>query len=80
MDNNSIEQKVKNIISLVLGVSIDVVEPDLEIGDLPEWDSLHHLMLIKELENSFSVKFCQSDLADCENVADLIYLISEMEK
>lgn len=79
MDSNSIKQQVKKIISQVLEVSIDNVETDLEIGDLPEWDSLHHLMLIKELENSFSIKFDQYDLAECEDVNDLISLISEMQ-
>ena len=78
MNNNSNEQQVKSIISQVLGVPIDVVEMNMEIGEIPEWDSLHHLMLIKELENFFLIKMDQSDLADCENVADIISMISEL--
>jgi acyl carrier protein len=79
MDNKSVEQQVKIIISQILKVSLDAIEMDLEIGDLPEWDSLHHLLLIKELEKSFSLKFDQSDLADCEDVNDIVSLISEMQ-
>jgi len=73
------EQEVLNIIANILKVSVDEIDTNTEIGDMPEWDSLHHLTIIKELENCFSVKFEQADLADCEDVADLIRLIEDLK-
>lgn len=71
------EEKIINIISQVLNVDIDEVELDTAIGDLPEWDSLHHLNIIKELETTFGVKYSAGDLAELEDVSDLINLTKE---
>lgn len=68
------EKKVIEIISQVLKVDDEEIELDLAIGDLPEWDSLHHLNIIVELENEFGVKYTADDLAEIEDVADLISL------
>ena len=72
------EQKVIKIISKLLEVETNEIDLDTIIGDLPEWDSLHHLMIIKELEDEFNIKFSQEDLSDLEDVSDLIELTKEM--
>ena len=72
------EQKIINTIAKILEVSTDEIEMDTVIGDLPEWDSLHHLQIIKTLEDEFHVKFAQEDLADLEDVSDLVKLIEDM--
>lgn len=72
------EHEVLNIIANILGVMPNEINTDTEIGELPEWDSLHHLTIIKELERHFSIKFDQGDLADCEDISDLIALIKDM--
>ncbi|MDE6285643.1 MAG: acyl carrier protein [Muribaculaceae bacterium] len=71
------EEKIIGIISRVLGVDTEDVELDTAIGDLPEWDSLHHLNIIVELENTFNIKYSAEDLAEIEDVADLISLTKE---
>lgn len=72
------ENKIIEIIAKVLEVSIADVELDTEIGDLPEWDSLHHLMIVKALEREFNIKFSMEDLSDLEDVSDIIALVKEM--
>ena len=72
------EQKVIEIIARILGVDIEDVEMDTSIGDLPGWDSLHHLQIIVELQNEFNVKYSQEDLAELEDVSDLIALTKEI--
>lgn len=74
------EHVVLNIIANILNVVPEEIDVDTEIGDMPEWDSLHHLTIIKELEKYFSIKFDQGDLADCEDISDLIALIKDMTK
>lgn len=72
------EEKVINLIARILGVDTSELDLDTEIGDLPEWDSMHHLTIIKELENLFDIKFEQGDLADCEDISDLAALIKDL--
>lgn len=72
------EEKVINLIARILGVDTSELDLDTEIGDLPEWDSMHYLTIIKELENLFDIKFEQGDLADCEDISDLVALIKDL--
>ena len=72
------EQKVTEIIARILEVDVEDVELDTAIGDLPEWDSLHHLQIIVKLQEEFNIKYSQEDLVELEDVSDLIALTKEM--
>lgn len=72
------EEKVIEIITRILEVDIEDVEMDTAIGDLPEWDSLHHLQIIVELQNEFNIKYPKEDLAELEDVSDLVALTKEL--
>jgi len=74
------KDKIISIIAKSLEVSEDEITMDLVIGDLPEWDSLHHLNLVKNLEQEFQIKFTQEDLAELEDVSDLIALVEDITK
>lgn len=69
--------KVKEFIAQVLKVEVSSVVDDLSVGDIPEWDSLHHMMIITGLQKEFGVEFQREELIDIENVADLIALVDE---
>lgn len=71
------EEKIISIIARILETDIEDIELDTAIGDLPEWDSLHHLNIIAELEREFGIKYAAEDLAELEDVADLIALTKE---
>lgn len=72
------EQKIIGIIAKILEVDVEEIELDTAIGDLPEWDSIHHLQIIAELEKEFGIKYAQEDLAELEDVSDLISLTEEI--
>ena len=72
--------KIIEIIAKSLEVSESEITTDLVIGDIPEWDSLHHLILVKNLEQEYQIKFSQEDLAELEDVSDLIALVKNMTK
>lgn len=74
------KDKIISIIAKSLEVSESEITTDLVIGDLPEWDSLHHLNLLKNLEQEFQIKFTQEDLAELEDVTDLIALVEDMKE
>lgn len=77
INKNAMEERVKEIIARELGVSIDEVQNDLAIGDLPEWDSLHHVAIIVALQKEFGITFSPDDLMDVEDVSDIIALVDE---
>ena len=47
----------------------------LSAKDVDNWDSLTHMLLISEIESSFSIKFSLKDLNKLDNVGNLIELI-----
>ena len=72
----------KHSISFDFAISINKVTAldDLSVGDIPEWDSLHHMMIITGLQKEFGVEFQREELIDNENVADLVALVEERTK
>ena len=71
------EKRILNIIANVLDVDINEIELDTAIGDLPEWDSIHHLQIIAELEKEFGIKYPPEELAELEDISDLISLTED---
>jgi acyl carrier protein len=67
-------EEIIKLIARILEVDVDDIELDTAIGDMPEWDSLHHLQIIAELESIYEIKFDKKDLAELEDVSDLISL------
>lgn len=74
------EKKVIALIASVLKVSVEEVTLETEIGELDEWDSLHNMEIITELEKTFNVKITSDMLVDLEDVSDIVSLIEELTK
>lgn len=74
------KEEIVKIIADILEVDVCDIEMDTAVGDLPEWDSMHHLQIIAELEKVYNLKFNASDLAELEDVSDLISLVEEMKE
>jgi acyl carrier protein len=54
-----------------------VLKDDLTANDVENWDSLSHMLLIAEIENSFQIKFKLKELNKMRNVGDMIELINQ---
>ncbi|WP_300725351.1 acyl carrier protein [uncultured Bacteroides sp.] len=74
------DEQIIAIIARILEVPIEEINMDTAVGDLPEWDSLHHVMIVTELEKIYNIKFSQEDLMELEDVSDLISLVKELSK
>jgi len=72
-----IEQKIKNIIAECLEVSENQITEDTAIGDIPEWNSLGHIVIISTLEKEFSINFDPETIMDLEDVSDIVAAIEE---
>lgn len=70
--NKEIENKVKSIISSILGVDVSEIGDDTAIGDLPEWDSLNHIQIISAIEKEFDFRFTPDVMMDLEDVSDIV--------
>jgi acyl carrier protein len=71
------EKKVSKIIAKVLEVSPDIINEDTAVGDLKEWDSLRHLVVITEVEKEFQIMFEAEEIMELEDVSDFVAIIEE---
>tara|TARA_B100001057_G_C22775676_1_gene921463 strand:- start:1101 stop:1343 length:243 start_codon:yes stop_codon:yes gene_type:complete len=67
-----IQDKVRGIVISVLNISDDQFTEDLAIGDIPEWDSINHVMLIQQIEEEFDISIDVIDAIDIEDIFDII--------
>ncbi len=72
---DKIREDVLSIIASVLNTDTALLEGDLGIGDLPNWDSLHHMSIIMELETKFSIKFISEETSMMENIDDIVEIV-----
>ena len=70
-----LEKKIIKIIAESLEVSEDQITEDTAIGDIPEWNSLGHIILISSLEKEFSINFDPEIIMDLEDVSDIVSAI-----
>jgi acyl carrier protein len=65
------ETKFRETVMRALRIPADSYRPDLQIGDLEQWDSVAHLELISELETTFDAQFSLDDMAELTSLESL---------
>ena len=70
--------KIKKIISEYFKVDINVINDDLMVGDIPQWDSLGHVGLVSHLEKEFSISIDVDQVLEMETVEDIVDIIQEI--
>jgi len=71
------KKKIYQFIAETLHINIDIVNEDLGIGDIPEWDSLAHVLLLSRIEEKFGVSLDADQALDLETVEDIIDILKE---
>ncbi len=66
------KESIKELIANTLGVSLEVIQDELAIGDIPEWDSLGHMKLITALESELGISLDIEQVLEIEDVEDII--------
>lgn len=74
------EQEIRNLIAETLKVPITVIQDELCIGDIPQWDSLGHMLLMNALAKHYNIVFQREEMTDLEDVSDIIDLVNEKLK
>ncbi len=68
---SDIDERVNEIISLVLLIDQNEITDDLRRKEYEPWDSMAHLILISEIENAFGVSFADEEVVEIWTVGDL---------
>lgn len=77
MNTTEITLKLTEIFRQVFSNHLLELTNELTSNDVNGWDSLSHMLLINEIEKSFSINFKLKDLNKMKNVGALIIIIEE---
>ena len=67
----NIQENIISIIKKALKNEKLVLEPQFSAADVDGWDSLHHVMIIAEIEKHFDIKFDFLEVMDIKTIEDL---------
>ena len=76
MTRQEIFDKLNEVFSDVFDEDITVTEATTA-ADIEEWDSLTHITLISEVEDTFDMKFSMKDVLGMKNVGEMMDIIAE---
>ena len=74
MTKQEIFEKLNEIFSDVFDEDITVTA-ETTSADIEEWDSLTHITLISEVEDTFDMKFSMKDVLGMKNVGEMADII-----
>ncbi len=72
MNQNSITERVQKLVCETLRITADRYSQDLEVGSIPEWDSLGQVNLLQAAEAEFNITFDVRDALNIQSVAELL--------
>lgn len=64
-------EKLKKILTNVLGVSAEQINDETSPDNVPSWDSFNGLMLVSELESGFNIKFTMDEINTVKTFGDI---------
>jgi acyl carrier protein len=67
-ENQLVTSQVQALLAEVFEVPLEQVTPELEFGDLPQWDSLGHMDLMMRLEERFGLEISTEAIAELVSV------------
>jgi len=72
-------KKLTEVFTEALGVNNDIINDNLEYNSIPEWDSVAHMSLIAELEDSFDIMLDTDDIIDMSSVKKAKEILTKYE-
>ena len=70
--NNNIENRIKNVMSVVFDLPIDSIDNKSSQDLIKSWDSLKHMNLVVALEEEFGVLFSDDEIIDLMNYSLIV--------
>jgi acyl carrier protein len=75
-DTDQVLLKVREAFKAVFDVEPQSVTLEASAGDIPGWNSLGHLSLTTNLEQTFGISFDVDELMEMENVREIVRIVS----
>jgi acyl carrier protein len=75
MTTDEVIKKVNQLFIEVLENPGIVIGRETTSADVPEWDSLNHIMLVIEIEKRFNIRFASSEVGGFRNVGEMCEVI-----
>jgi acyl carrier protein len=75
-DADQVLAKVREAFKSVFDVDPQLLTLETSAGDIPGWNSLGHLSLTTQLEQTFGITFDVDELMEMENVREIVRIIS----
>lgn len=76
MENNKdltmkTSEKLYEIIAAAIAVQPETIREDLAYQEIPEWDSMSHLLIVEALETHYQIKFEFDDIFDMGTIGKI---------
>jgi acyl carrier protein len=78
--NSILKSQIQSILSAAFQVPPEMVTPDLEFGDIPEWDSLGHMEMMMQLEEEFGIEISADTIAVLISISKIAEYIQEQNQ
>jgi acyl carrier protein len=75
MERSEVVNRLTTIFRILFNDNSLTLTDETTANDVENWNSLTHMLLITEIENSFSIKFKLKDLNKMHNVSNMIDII-----
>ena len=75
MNAETISEKLRTIMSDVLGVEPDAISEQSTNESIPNWDSVHAISLLLSIEEEFQVTFSDSEATKMSSFAEIKKLL-----
>jgi len=72
-------EKLNEAFAEALQIEIAQVTDNLKYQEIPEWDSISHMVLISELEDVFDISIETEDVIDMSSVAKAKEIIAKYD-
>jgi len=79
MSEQSLEQRVRRVVTELFTVSPESVTPESAPQNIEGWDSFGHLNLVLALEQEFGVKFAPEQIDQMTDVRTIITLVADSQ-
>lgn len=71
--------KLTGLIAKTLMIPEERIVDDLQYNSIPEWDSVAHMALVAELEDSYNVMLDTDDIVDMSSVAKIRSILGKYD-
>ena len=76
---SELKNKIYDIINKALLIEKDKITDSLSMNDVEEWDSMAHLIIVSEIEQTFEIILEDDDIPEMTSVATIISTLGKYE-